>query len=340
MFRFANSDLFWLFWLVALAVALYFIAGYLKINAIKRFGNPEMIRQMMPDTSSFRSFLKFGFLLFVLSMIILAAARPQLGTRLEEMKREGVEIIIALDVSNSMLAEDIKPNRLERAKQSIQRMTDRLVNDKIGLIIFAGKSFVQVPLTTDYAITKMMTASVSPGSVPVQGTAIGSGIELASTSFSNNEVSSRVLIIISDGENHEDKPVEAAKLAAEKGIVIHTIGIGDPRGTPIPAGGQQSFLTDENGEVVMTRLDETTLQQIASATGGVYVRASGAELGLNNILGEISDMEKAEFESKIFTDYEEKFQYFVGLAMLFIFLAVFISDKKSRFFEKLKLFNS
>ena len=343
MFRFAHTEYFWLFWALALAVALYFLALYLKRSAIIRFGNPELVKQLMPDTSFIKPFIKFSFMLLALALIILAAARPQMGTRLEEIKREGVEIIIALDVSNSMLAQDIRPNRLERAKQSIQRMTDRLVNDKIGLIVFAGKAFVQVPLTTDYTITKAMTAVVSPDMVPVQGTAIGSAISLARSSFSQTEGSSRVLIIISDGENHEDDPVEAAKLAKGEGIIIHTVGIGDPRGTPIPLpgrGGQTDFLTNTDGKVVMTKLDETTLKQIASVSGGVYVRASGSDLGLNNILNEISGMEKAEFESQVYTDYEDYFQYFVALALFFLVTGLFISERKSKIFEKLNLFNT
>jgi Ca-activated chloride channel homolog len=342
MFRFAHTEFFWLFWVVALAMILYFLALYLKRSAISRFGNPELVKQLMPDVSFIKPFIKFTFLLLGLVMIILAAARPQMGTRLEEIKREGVEIIIALDVSNSMLAQDIRPNRLERAKQSIQRMTDRLVNDKIGLIVFGGKSFVQVPLTTDYTITKAMTAVVSPDMVPVQGTAIGSAIALAKSSFSQTEGTSRVLIIISDGENHEDDPVEAAKLASDEGIVIHTVGIGDPRGTPIPLPGgsaRTDFLTDTEGKVVMTKLDETTLKQIASVSGGVYVRASGSDLGLNNILNEISGMEKAEFESRVYTDYEDYFQYFVALALFFLVMGIFISERKSKIFEKLNLFN-
>ncbi len=341
MFRFANSELFWLFWLIAIALGLYILAGILKRIALRKFGNPELMNQLMPDTSFVKPFIKFSLLLLTLALVILAAARPQLGTRLEEIKREGVEIILALDVSNSMLAEDIRPNRLEQAKMSIQRMTDRLVNDKIGLIVFARKAFVQVPLTTDYTVTKMLTATVSTESVPVQGTAIGSAIDLAVNSFSSTEENSKILIIISDGENHEDNPVEAARLASLRGIVIHTIGIGDPRGSPIPIkgrGGQQNFLTDQDGNVVMTRLDETTLRQIASVTGGIYVRATGSEFGLNNILNEISGMEKSEFESLVYTGYEDKFQYFTGLALFFIFLTVFITDRKSLFFEKLNFF--
>lgn len=343
MFRFANNEIFWLFWLIAIAIGLYIIAGILKRTALKRFGSTEIITQLMPDTSFVKPFFKFILLLLALAAVILAAARPQLGTRLEEMKREGVEIIIALDVSNSMLAEDISPNRLERAKMAIQRLTDRLVNDKIGLIVFAGKSFVQVPLTTDYAITKMMTATVSTETVQVQGTAIGSAIDLAVNSFSNTDGVSKILIIISDGENHEDNPVESAKQASAKGIIIHSIGIGDPRRTPVPVkgrGGTRNFLTDQEGNIVMTRLDETTLRQIASVAGGTYVRATGAEFGLNNILNEIANMEKTEFESLVYTGYEDKYQYFAGLALILLFLIGFISERKSYFFEKLNIFNN
>lgn len=339
MFRFANNELFWLFWFVAVACALYFIAVHLKGKSFEKFGNPDLLKQLMPNSSIIKPFVSFLFLLIALIMVIFAAARPQQGTRLEEIKRQGVEIIIALDISSSMLAEDIKPNRLERAKQAIQMMTDKLMNDKIGLIVFAGKSFVQVPVTTDYAITKMMTANVTTETVPVQGTAIGSAISLAVNSFSNTKGNSKVLIIISDGENHEDNPVDVAKSAADAEIIIHTIGIGDPRGAPVPLegrGGQKNFLKDSEGNIVMTRLDETTLKQIASVGSGMYVRATGTDLGLNKILNEISGMEKTGYESKVFTDYEDKFQYFVGIAAFFVFFGLFISERKSRIFEKLK----
>lgn len=343
MFRFANTDFFWLYWLIGLSVFLYAIAFYLKKNSLRKFGNTDLLKQLYPQISFFKRFLRIVLITTALAMIILTATRPQLGTKLQEMKREGVEIIISLDVSNSMLAEDFQPNRLERAKQAIFRMTDKLMNDKIGLIVFAGDAFVQVPLTTDYTITKMMTANVSTDIIPVQGTAIGRAIALAENSFSTVEESSKVIILISDGENHEDDPVEQARKTAEKGIITHVVGIGDTRGTPIPLrdrSGQKRFLTDPDGNVVMTRLDENTLRQIASAGGGVYVRASGSDFGLSSILDNISELEKSEFEAQIFTDFEERFQYFAGLALLLLLIEFFVSERKSSFLNRIALFNN
>jgi Ca-activated chloride channel homolog len=343
MFRFANTEFFWLYWLIVLSVFLYAIASYLKKNSLRKFGNPDLLKHLYPQISVFKGFLRIVLITSALAMIILASTRPQLGTKLQEMKREGVEIIIALDVSNSMLAEDFQPNRLERAKQAIFRMTDRLINDKIGLIVFAGDAFVQVPLTTDYTITKMMTANVATDIVPVQGTAIGRAISLAETSFSTDAESSKVIILISDGENHEDDPVEQARKTADKGIIIHVVGVGDTRGTPISLpdrSGQKRFLTDPDGNVVMTRLDESTLSQIASIGGGVYVRASGSDFGLSSLLEKVSELEKSEFEAQMFTDFEERFQYFAALALLFLVIEFFVSEKKSSFLNRIFLFST
>jgi Ca-activated chloride channel family protein len=238
-----------------------------------------------------------------------------------------------------MLAQDIQPNRLERAKQAIARLVDQLTNDRIGLIVFAGDAYVQLPVTNDYTSAKMFLSSISPGIVPKQGTAIGTAINLASNSFSPQEETSKVIIVISDGENHEDNPVEQATLAAEKGIIVHAIGIGSQQGAPIPTGSNsQDFLRDKDDNVVVTRLDEETLSKVAISTGGKYIRANNTQIGLMPIFEEINRMEREEFKEKIFSEYDDQFQYLFGLALLLLIIEFFILERRNRLIQKLNLF--
>ena len=323
-------------------LALIFAAVFSqRKKALKRFGNPEVIGPLMPAVSFSRPVLKSLLVLLALASLIFGIARPQFGSKLREIKREGVEIIIALDVSNSMMAEDIQPNRLERAKQAIARLVDRLVNDKIGLIVFAGDAYTQIPITTDYVSAKLFLTSISTDIVPKQGTAIGSAIELGMKSFTQQEETSKALIIITDGENHEDDAVQAAQQAAEKGIKVHAIGIGLPQGAPIPvyAGGQKTYRKDNQGETVISKLDETMLRRIAAAGEGVYIRSTDTRVGLDKLFDEINKMEKQEMESKIYSDYDERFQYVFGISLFFLLLDFFVLDRKNRWLSKIKLFD-
>ena len=259
---------------------------------------------------------------------MLGLARPRTGAKLAERTTKGAEIIVALDVSNSMLAQDYSPNRLERAKLAISRLTDRLQEDRIGLVIFAGTSFVQLPVTTDYVSAKMFLGSIDTGSIPVQGTAIGDAIRLSIKSFSAQSEKSRVIIVISDGENHEDDPVAAAKQAAELGIKVYTIGVGSAEGQPIPVNGE--LLKDKDGNIVVTRLDEETLRNVAKAGGGAYIHAGGEEFGLNPIIQDIRSMEDEEFGSVVFEEYDEQYMYFFGIALLLLVLEMLIGERKPR----------
>ncbi len=340
MFRFANIMYLWallglpLFWL------LYWIARNRWKRNVRKLGDPELLKGLMPDVSWPRQRIKL--LLFSLGwlFLVLGLARPQLGAKLETVKKKGVEIIVALDVSNSMLAEDIQPNRLERAKIAISKMVDKMENDRVGLIVFAGDAYVQIPITSDYLAVKMFLPSIGPSIVPKQGTAIASAINLAMNSFTPGDDRSKALIIITDGENHEADPVAAARKAHEKGITIHTIGIGKPEGVPIPITihGQRTFLKDRSGHTVITKLDEPLLQKIAAAGGGIYVRASNATLGLNRIYRKIKGMDQKEMETKTYSDYNDIFQYAIGLALLFFLLEWMILEKKSKFWSKIRLF--
>ena len=273
-----------------------------------------------------------------LSSLIIAAARPQFGSKLKEVKAEGVEIIIALDVSNSMLAQDIKPNRLEKAKRAIARLLDNLRNDKIGLIVFAGDAYTQVPITTDYTATKMLLSTISTDMVPKQGTAIAEAIRLGIKSFSPDEEVKKVLIIITDGENHEEDPVAAAREAKEKGILVYTIGMGLSKGAPIPLPGQSNYRKDASGRVIMTKLDEATLVKIAAAGGGIYTRANNVKVGLSKLYDEIEKLDKKELETVVYSEYEDSFQYFVGFALFLLLLEFVIMERKNKKLAKVNLF--
>lgn len=338
MFKFANIEYLYFLLIIPLVIALFIASVYLKKRAIKRFGQLQVISQLMPDVSNGRHIIKFIFVIIALALLIIAIAGPQFGSKLEEVKREGVELIIALDVSNSMLSQDIQPSRLERAKRAISKLVDKLQNDKIGLIAFAGDAYIQVPITTDYAATKLMLSSINPGIVSKQGTAIGAAIDLATKSFSPDNEKSKAIVIITDGENHEDDAVEAATLASEKGIVVHTIGMGSPDGGPIPASRGNDFRKDKEGNIIISKLDETMLSQIAAAGGGIYVRTSNSQSGLEKVLDEINSLEKQEIESKIYSEYEYRFQYIVALALIFLLADFLILERKNRLLRGIKLF--
>ena len=341
MFRFAHPEYFWGFWLISILTAFFVLSRILRARALKKFGDPEIIRHLMPSASTFRPWFKFFMLMLALSAFILGAARPQFGSRLQTVKREGVEIMIALDVSNSMLAEDIKPNRIERAKRAIDRLISRLKDDKIGLIVFAGEAYIQLPITSDYNSAQLFLTSVSPEIVPRQGTAIGAAINLALRSFTPNPESSKAIIIITDGENHEDDPIGAATEAVQQGVVVHTIGMGLPQGAPIPVtrGGQTDYRRDQQGNVVITRLDEVMLEKIAAAGNGIYLRATTANVGLEDLLDEINKMQKTETETQVFSEYEDLFQYFFAAGLILLLLEFFIMERKNKYLRRIKLFN-
>jgi Ca-activated chloride channel homolog len=294
----------------------------------------------MPELSDVRTIVKFGLQLLAVLAGVIILARPQFGSRLEDIKKQGVEVIIALDVSNSMLAEDIQPDRLTRAKQAISRLVDNLDNDKIGLVVFAGDAYTQIPITTDYVSAKMFLSTIGPDMVPKQGTAIAAAINLGAKSFSPGEGKSRAMIIITDGENHEDNPVSAAENAAKQGIIIHTIGIGSTEGVPVPVnmGGKKEYLKDIDGNTVISKLDEDILKKIALSTGGSYVRASNTNIGLDQIFGDIRKMKTQELESTQYTDYNDQFQIFAALALFLLLVDFIVMERKNRRLANIRLF--
>jgi Ca-activated chloride channel homolog len=338
MFRFGHPEYLYLLLIIPALAFIQLLFLIQKKKALKRFGAPELVQHLMPDVSKFRPVIKFYLLLLALIAIIFTLAAPQFGTRLQTVQRKGIELIIALDVSNSMNAQDIEPSRLERAKQAIARLTDRLVNDRLGLIVFAGQAYTQLPITSDYASAKMFLSNINTEIVPTQGTAIGAAINLAVESFSQQEDVNRAIIVITDGENHEDDAMGAAKKAAELGIKVYTVGMGSPRGGPIPAGGSGNFLRDHEGNVVITQLDENMLQQVATAGDGEYIAANNIRAGINNLMSELSDLEKSEFESKVYTDFEDQFQYLALIALLLLLIDFVILERKNKFLKNIDLF--
>lgn len=340
MFRFENSGFLWGLLIIPILTIFFIWSRIARKRALRRFGNEEIMKFLMPFASKTRPRFKFFILMLALAFIILGIARPQYGSKLKKVKREGVELIIALDVSNSMLAEDIQPNRLERAKLAISRLVDKLNDDKIGLIVFAGDAYTQLPITSDYNSAKLFLNSVSTQIVPKQGTAIGAAVGLAMRSFTPSSKANKAIIVITDGENHEDDAISAAKNAVENGIVVHTIGMGLPQGSPIPVlrNGQKEYLKDNQGNVVITKLNETMLEQISAAGNGIYVRANNAQVGLNTLFDEINKLEKTEMESLVYSDYEDQFQYFFAIAMALILLEFVILERKNRYLKNIKLF--
>lgn len=342
MFRFAHIEYLWFLLAIPLLVIIYVAYSSWRKNALNRLADNHLLQFIFPDVSYRKPFVHLTLLSLAIVFLVIAIAGPQIGSKMEEAKREGVDLMVCLDVSNSMLAEDLSPNRLTRAKLAMEKLVDRLHTDRIGMVVFAGKAFVQLPITTDYAAAKMFIKTANTNTVGVQGTAIGNAIELALESFDYESATGKAIIVITDGENHEDDAIEQAQLAQDKGVVVHTIGMGSEEGAPIPLyrGSQQiGFRKDRGGNTVVTKLNEDMLQELADAGGGTFVRATNADAGLNSIFDDISKMETAEFGSKVFTDYEDRFQYFLGISLIFIILDILIGYNKSKWIRKWGIFN-
>ena len=333
MLIFASPRFLWLLLLVPLIPVVYGILRALRRRRIRRFGDEALVRSLMPSWSGAKGWIRIILWDLAFLCFVIGIARPQMGAKLKEHEAKGAEIMICLDVSNSMLSQDYSPSRLDRAKLAISRVVDKLQGDRIGLIIFAGTSFVQLPITTDYVSAKMFLGNIDTGSVPVQGTAIGDAILTAAKSFSAQSEKSRAIIVITDGENHEDDAVDAARQAAELGIKIYTVGVGSLRGQPIPINGE--LLKDKDGNIVVSRLDEATLKQIADEGHGAYVHAGNEEFGLNPIIDDIKKMEAEKYNSIVFEEYDELFMYFFAASLALLVLEMLIGERrhKRRLFE-------
>ncbi len=341
IFRFAHQEFLWLLAILPVMIAVYLWYVWSKQKALKKFGDPALLKELIPDASMARIHIKFIVILLSVGLLITALAGPQFGSKIREVKRKGIEIMIALDVSNSMKARDIEPNRLERAKQSISKLIDKLENDRLGLIVFAGDAYMQIPITGDYTSAKMFLSGVSTAMVSRQGTAIGSAIELAMKSFSSQEEVSKAIIIISDGENHEGNAVDMARSASEKGIGVYTIGIGLPEGVPIPDSESsyvREYRRDRNGNIVTTRLNEQMLMEIAQAGNGKYFRATSGNIGLNDLYIMLNKLEKTEMESRVYAEYEEQFPAIIWIVLGLLILDLILLERKNKWFKKISLF--
>ena len=314
--------------LIPLIFIAYWLMRRLRRKRIARFGDPELVARLTPEVPRRKGWAKLTLLSIALLFFCIGMSRPQIGATLKERQIKGAEIMVVLDVSNSMLAEDYSPNRLERAKLAISKLVDELQGDRIGLIIFAGESFVQLPITSDYVSAKIFLNSITTESVPVQGTALGEAIRTAIRGFTSESEHSRAIILITDGENHEDDPVAAARDAVDMGARVFCIGVGSPEGKPIPMDG--GLLKDKDGNIVVTRLDEQTLRDIASAGQGLYVRAGNTEFGLNPVIDEIRTLQDKEFQSVVFEEFDEQYMYFFAIALVFLLLEFFMSDTRNR----------
>ena len=334
MFRFAHIELLYLLALIPVLAIIFALMMRRRRLLMERFGNLELLKELIPSYSRTRLRLKLWIWLAAYACLVIAAARPQLGSKLREEKAKGVEMMLVVDVSNSMLAEDFEPNRLERTKYAINKLFEGLQQERVGMVIFAGEPKVQLPITSDYRMAQAFTKRISTSLIAEQGTDIGKALELASLSFSSQSGQSRVIVLITDGENHDQSVEQVVARAKQVGIRIYCIGIGTPEGAPIEIGGE--FIKDENGEMVVSKLGEQMLQEIASSTEGAYVRASKQSIGLEEIVKSINQMEKSELTTVRYEEYNEQYQYFIAVALALLLLDLVIMPRRN---PKLRKFN-
>lgn len=340
MFRFEEPAYLYLLLLLPLLVAFYLYSNYRRRKAIRKFGDPILMAQLMPDVSKYRPDVKFWLVFAAIGLFTVLLARPQFGSKLETVKRQGVEVMIALDISNSLLAQDVQPSRLQKAKRLVAQLVDKMQNDKVGMIVFAGDAFTQLPITSDYISAKMFLESIDPSLISKQGTAIGAAINLAARSFTPQEGVGRTVIVITDGENHEGGAVEAAKAAAEKGIQVNVLGVGMPEGAPIPIEGTNDYRRDREGNVIVTRLNEQMCQEIAQAGNGIYVRVDNTNGAQKAISQEISKMAKADVETQVYTEFNEQFQAVAWIILLLLLAEMLILERKNPLFRNIHLFSN
>ncbi|WP_111308940.1 vWA domain-containing protein [Confluentibacter sediminis] len=333
---------FWVLGIIPVIILFFLLLQIWKYRVQSKFADKQLLNRLSPNKSTFKSILKIGVLCLAFACLAIALVNPKIGTKLETIKREGVDIVFAIDVSKSMLAEDIAPNRLDKAKQLVTQIINNLASDRIGIIAYAAKAFPQLPITTDYAAAKMFLGNMNTDMMSSQGTAINEAIKLSETYFDNEEQTNRVLIIISDGEDHSEEAVAMAEEASKEGIRIFTIGVGDLKGGPIPEkknGIVLNYKKDNNGETVITKLNEETLQGIAAAANGIYINGKNTSDVVKSIGDILNKMDKTEFETKQYADFKSQFQWFLGFGIFFLFLDIFLLERKTGWLKKLNLFN-
>lgn len=337
--KFASPEYFYLLIAVPVLLAVYIYSNYRRNRNLRLYGDVNLLKSLMPDVSVYRPGLKFWLSLAALVLIVITLARPQFGSKKETVTRQGIEVVIALDISNSMMAEDIAPNRLEKAKKIISRLIDKFENDKVGLIVFAGDAFVQLPITNDFISAKMFLETISPALISRQGTDIGGAISLAMKSFTSTEGVGKAIVLITDGENHEGGAEEAAKMATEKGMNVYVMGIGSLEGAPIPADGSNDYRRDKEGNVVVTKLNEEMAQSVAQAGNGAYIRVDNTNNAEKLLNKEIDKLAKADVTTEVYTEFNEQFEFIAWLAFILLVIEALILTGKSRFTRGFKLFD-
>ena len=338
MFRFETPEYLYLLLLLPLFAGAHYLWTLKKRRNLKRYGDPALLKQFMKDVSYIRTELKFWFMQLSLLFLVIALARPQYGTRVDTRKRSGIEAIIAMDISNSMLAEDVRPNRLEKAKMMVSNLVDNMTDDKVGLIVYAGQAYVQLPITSDYVSAKMFLETISPSMIEMQGTDIAAAISLASNSFTSQEGVSRAIFVITDGEDNEGGAVAAAKAAAEKDIHVYMLGIGEPGGAPIPIPGTGQYIIDNEGNTVISRLNEEMCREIANAGNGNYIYVDNSSSAQKKLDKYVDNLGRVEMESSIFSEYDEQFQSFLLMSMLFLLLDVLLLERKNHILQRFTFF--
>jgi Ca-activated chloride channel family protein len=341
MLRFEHTEFLWALVLVPLLILLFLLVRRWKTTALAAFGDKEIVRRLMPEVSFSRPILKFVFFITAYTLLVIGVADPQIGMQTEDTKTKGADLMILLDVSNSMLSKDFAPDRLDNAKFALDQLISNLQDNRIGIIVFAAKAYVQLPSTTDYSAAKLFLNNINTNIVPVQGTAIGAAIDMGMKSFDFNDGTSKAMILLTDGENFEDDAVKAATLAHEKDVYIHVIGFGSPEGAPVPIydnGKLTGYHLDSAGHKVISKLNENMCKEIAAAGHGIYLRATSTNSGLGIVMNQVNKMKQKVYDSKQFKDYEDRFQFFLAMAFLLLITEFFISNRKSLRLRRLKLF--
>lgn len=339
MFRFANPEYLYLLFILPLMIGGFIFLNIHKLRSVKKLGDLQLVKRLMPELSLKRSYLKFWLVFAAVLMGIVVAARPQFGTKVEKVDKKGIELVIAIDVSNSMLARDVSPDRLSRAKRMLTQIIDERRNDKVAIVVFAGEAFVQLPMTSDIQAAKIFLDNINPSLVPIQGTVIGSAINIAMNSFTSEQEVDKSIILITDGEGHDDNAVEMAGKAANAGIQINVVGIGSPEGSPVPASEYSNDMKkDMSGNVVISKLNERMCEEIAQAGKGMYVRADNSNNALKSLQAELDKLQKKSTEDIAYSEYDEKFQFFAWAMLILLLIEVCVFDKKNRLFRNIRLF--
>lgn len=337
MFRFENPIYLWLLLIIPILIILKIMMWYVQRKKLSRIGNPTLLKELMPDVSRFRPWVKFLLLITALSSLILALARPQFGSKISHEKRNGIEAIIALDISNSMLAQDVQPSRLDKSKLMIENLINSFINDKIGLVVFAGEAYVQLPITSDYVSAKMFLSDITPNLISAQGTDIARAIRVSLSSFTQQKGVGKAIILITDGEDNEGGALEAVKEAKEKGVNVFILGVGDSKGAPIPLGNGE-YLKDNHGETVMTALNETMCKEIAQAGSGTYIHIDNTSLAQEQLNNELSKLQKGDSDAVVYSEYNEQFQIVALLSFILLLIEVCLLERKNPLFKRFNLF--